>query len=832
MDNRDGYGPVNVDDGATLQGEPRRSSMATERDGMFDTPALKEASASVMNAMAAPSGRTSMSTTRTSRAVEHFDGNPNIPPYESIAEDPEYNRGPSSQRLPPAGWIDFMDRWHEWWVGEIAAALGSLACFAVAVWLLADMDGKRLADWGPAISPNALVATLVVVARFLMLFVVAECIGQLRWLYFQPADHAPRPLADLDLFDGAARGPVGCAKLLVRAKADAWVATWAALVVVVALAMDPFAQQMVSFPARVAPLDAAAAVNGTWMPAAQALEADSDVLSAANLRKTIFAALVGVEEQIDFGCPTGNCTWDAFSSLGLCSACEDVSSSVTPTCSNSSSTEYSSELSGEAIANATCPQLTYTLAGYHNLSLVLQNGSLVERPHHTGASAGNALHGQDPLGTLYSLVRSVAGEAYPAGVRDPRLFEFAVARLRVAEEASGEAWDASTLASPKWNVTACAVSWCAKVYEGVEVRNGKLLNAEPRDVELTASPSSDCWTSSSPTCQEFQPTNSSALPSSGTNTTTFSLALTNTTLSPLLATDHNITLAHNRTDPAATAEAAQIATARAATTLATLLWTHPSFPSSSSSSLATALTTSLRLLSSPSTPTRISGTPLAPQPFIATNWPWLALPAFVVASGAVILVVAIALTCAKGKGERVVWKASNVPLLLLAPPKGEWREDVGPGPLERNISPQYAEPTELAPAAVARIDKAAKIEGPLMASTIRPDTVFRLRCIPKKYGREDIPDLVRKALRQGGDFSVEIGSLARSPYRNDELIATVTLPGARNVLLQLPTLVENENEWQLDVDIGEDEPFSLRLDVHFYGFTPLHGIQEAEHTSE
>ncbi|KAL0256862.1 hypothetical protein SLS55_007671 [Diplodia seriata] len=485
MDNRDGYGPVNVDDGATLQGEPRRSSMATERDGMFDTPALKEASASVMNAMAAPSGRTSMSTTRTSRAVEHFDGNPNIPPYESIAEDPEYNRGPSSQRLPPAGWIDFMDRWHEWWVGEIVAALISLACFAVAVWLLADMDGTRLADWGPSISPNALVATLVVVARFLMLFVVAECIGQLRWLYFQPRDHTPRPLADLDLFDGAARGPVGCAKLLVRAKADAWVATWAALVVVVALAMDPFAQQMISFPQRIAPLDAAAAVNRTWMPAAQALEADSDVLSAANLRRTIFAALVGVEEQINFGCPTGNCTWDAFSSLGLCSACEeDVSSSVTPTCSNSS-TEYSSELSADAIANATCPQLTYTLAGYHNLSLVLQNGSLVERPH-SGASAGNALHGQDPLGSLYSLVRSVASEAYPAGVRDPRLFEFAVARLRVAEEASGGAWDASALASPKWDVTACAVSWCAKVYEGVEVRGKRQFTSGRKTPQKSA----------------------------------------------------------------------------------------------------------------------------------------------------------------------------------------------------------------------------------------------------------------------------------------------------------------------------------------------------------
>ncbi|KAL1613846.1 hypothetical protein SLS54_010252 [Diplodia seriata] len=138
---------------------------------------------------------------------------------------------------------------------------------------------------------------------------------------------------------------------------------------------------------------------------------------------------------------------------------------------------------------------------------------------------------------------------------------------------------------------------------------------------------------------------------------------------------------------------------------------------------------------------------------------------------------------------------------------------------------------EPAAAADGRTDEAVKSRGSHMASTIRPDTVFRLRRIPEKYGWKEVPDLLRRALNQDGDFPVQVGSLARSPYRNDELIATVTLPGARNVLLQLPTLVENEHEWQLDVDVDEDETFSLRLDMHFYGFTPLHGIQEVEYTS-
>lgn len=281
MDNRDGYGPVNnnIDDATTLQGDPRRSSMATERDQMFGGGnALKEASSSVMNAMAAPSGRTSMSTTRTSRAIEHFDGNPNIPPYESIAEDPEYNRGPSSKKkLPPPGWIHFLDQWNEWWIGEIVCVLLALGAFGVVIWIFVDADGKKLADWGPSISPNAMVSTFITIARFLMLAVVAECIGQLRWLYFQPADLKPRELADLDLFDGAARGPLGSVKLLFRMQAKALIASFAALVVVVALAVDPFAQQILSFPSRIAPL--AVAANDTWFPAAQTVDADSGVLS-------------------------------------------------------------------------------------------------------------------------------------------------------------------------------------------------------------------------------------------------------------------------------------------------------------------------------------------------------------------------------------------------------------------------------------------------------------------------------------------------------------------------------------------------------------------------
>lgn len=44
------------------------------------------------------------------------------------------------------------------------------------------------------------------------------------------------------------------------------------------------------------------------------------------------------------------------------------------------------------------------------------------------------------------------------------------------------------------------------------------------------------------------------------------------------------------------------------------------------------------------------------------------------ACGVLLLVVCVVLTHLKGR-EKVMWKASSLPLLLLSPPRGEWREE-------------------------------------------------------------------------------------------------------------------------------------------------------------
>lgn len=92
------------------------------------------------------------------------------------------------------------------------------------------------------ISLNATVAALVTAAESLALLAVSACIGQWKWIYYRSET---RPLEDLDTIDDASRGPYGAVLLLAKSRL-AGVATVGALVTILALGIDTFAQQVLS----------------------------------------------------------------------------------------------------------------------------------------------------------------------------------------------------------------------------------------------------------------------------------------------------------------------------------------------------------------------------------------------------------------------------------------------------------------------------------------------------------------------------------------------------------------------------------------------------------
>jgi hypothetical protein len=142
------------------------------------------------------------------------------------------------------------------WIWQIASAIISIAGLAAIVVVLLEIDrNPRLASWtvSPSskissiissnISPNTLIAIFAALSKAALLIVVADCIGQLKWIRFEERPHL---LKELEVYDEATRGPWGSLKLLFATKHTALLAGLGAFVTVISIAIDPFAQQIIS----------------------------------------------------------------------------------------------------------------------------------------------------------------------------------------------------------------------------------------------------------------------------------------------------------------------------------------------------------------------------------------------------------------------------------------------------------------------------------------------------------------------------------------------------------------------------------------------------------
>ena len=106
------------------------------------------------------------------------------------------------------------------------------------------------------------------------------------------------------------------------------------------------------------------------------------------------------------------------------------------------------------------------------------------------------------------------------------------------------------------------------------------------------------------------------------------------------------------------------------------------------------------------------------------------------------------------------------------------------------------------------------------SATTRPRSLtYRLQGIPHHAGPQAVKSFVKKGLQLGQDANVKVCSLANSPYRQDEKVATLTISEKWD---RLPCDAKKD-EWSFDIpdDIAKGD-VSLKLDTHFRGFTPLH----------
>ncbi|KAL5371752.1 hypothetical protein DPSP01_014032 [Paraphaeosphaeria sporulosa] len=222
------------------------------------------------------------------------------------------------------------------WLLEIISWLLSALCMCAIIVILFFLQNKPVPKhWPLNITLNAYIAILSRVASASLMLPVSEAIGQLKWSWFQGRS---KKMWDFELFDNASRGPWGSLMLLVRTRGTTLAALGAAITIFV-MAMDPFFQQVVRYPQ----VDVLQAQNSSiprviryeppyarkWKSGLEILNQDRDIY--AMVEKFFFDLGVpqvqvgnGTRAEIPLSCPTSNCTWEPYETLGVCSECTDV----------------------------------------------------------------------------------------------------------------------------------------------------------------------------------------------------------------------------------------------------------------------------------------------------------------------------------------------------------------------------------------------------------------------------------------------------------------------------------------------------------------------------
>lgn len=96
------------------------------------------------------------------------------------------------------------------WIWEIIAAVASLLFLSALIGLLATYNNQPIFDWH-GVTLNAYVSILSTASKTTLLYLIAEAIGQWKWILYA---HHSRPLLDVEWVDAASRGPWGSTSLL------------------------------------------------------------------------------------------------------------------------------------------------------------------------------------------------------------------------------------------------------------------------------------------------------------------------------------------------------------------------------------------------------------------------------------------------------------------------------------------------------------------------------------------------------------------------------------------------------------------------------------------
>jgi hypothetical protein len=210
------------------------------------------------------------------------------------------------------------------WKVEIAAAILFFAALFAIVGTVFAYSGKPRPQWPAKITINTLLSIYALTFKTAIVQVAASAIYQTQWARFAKK----RSLFDIQQYHSAGE-PLGSLNWLISQKLREPLVGLAAIVILAALATDPFVQQIVHYSDCTFTLSPTA--SAASIPRTSYFTVNFDLLSPSAVAPITSGILEGATNT-SFTCSTGNCTFSTeYSTIGYCSQCKDLSSQLAVT---------------------------------------------------------------------------------------------------------------------------------------------------------------------------------------------------------------------------------------------------------------------------------------------------------------------------------------------------------------------------------------------------------------------------------------------------------------------------------------------------------------------
>ncbi|KAH7113750.1 hypothetical protein B0J11DRAFT_471908 [Dendryphion nanum] len=589
------------------------------------------------------------------------------------------------------------------WLLEIISWVVSAASMTAILIILLHVEGKRVPQW-------PLSQTLNILSRVVsgaLILPVSEAIGQLKWNWFQEES---KKMWDFEIFDNASRGPWGSFLLLIRTKGRT-LASLGAAVTLLALALDPFFQQVTVFPDRWVKVGMGAIPIVTeFQPNYISLFkggkpqsfVDSGFRSAVSKffwengsQPVPFGS--GVRANIPVSCPTGNCTWDLYETLGYCSKCVEVKSLLSQFTCQDSALDWFPNLPSDLLSNFTGPR--GIACGYYlnvsSATATLMSGYSLDK---NTSSPGPALLSRVmPLLTVPLRKPLFGGSIHFKDIQNP------VTDILVVS-ATGGAESVYRNETPVAHE--CVLYWCVKtihsIYESgryqesviesffnstprefpwnnshiiTETSNGTIFTQYKQDITIQA-PRNRILTTETGVKLQFGSYNETT----SANITVASFGLARQPIVATIQVFDEIAPSFYTVDKLSTApmmrDTLYIKGTASTRSILSNPWLPPNNISQHMERLATAATDYMR---SSISHQMIAGDAWNVQQFVEVHWEWLTLQLIVILLTLIFLIATVRKT-AKAKDQVGVWKSSALATLVHGGLSEDMKRQIKPSP--------------------------------------------------------------------------------------------------------------------------------------------------------